>query len=44
MLIATKNMSEVNKLKALLSKELDMKDLGVVKKILGTEICRDRAL
>ena len=35
MLIVPKSMSEVNKLKILLSKEFDMKDLGVTKKILG---------
>ncbi|RVW67999.1 Retrovirus-related Pol polyprotein from transposon TNT 1-94 [Vitis vinifera] len=43
MLIATKSMVEVNKLKSLLSKEFDMKDLGASKKILGMEIHRDRA-
>ena len=43
MLIATKSMVEVNKLKSLLSKEFDMKDLGATKKILGMEIHRDRA-
>ncbi|KAL6316845.1 hypothetical protein AAG906_022515 [Vitis piasezkii] len=35
-------MIEVNKLKSLLSKEFDMKDLGAAKKILGMEIHRDR--
>ena len=43
MLIAAKSMSEVNKLKILLSKEFDMKDLGVAKKILGMKIRRQRA-
>ena len=43
MLIAAKSMSEVNKLKTLLNKEFDMKDLGSAKKILGMEIRRDRA-
>ena len=33
---------EVNKLKVLLSREFDMKDLGAAKKILGMEIRRDR--
>ena len=33
MLIVVKSMSEVNKLKILLSKEFDMKDLGAAKKI-----------
>ena len=40
MLIAAKSMSEVNKLKFLLSREVDMKDLVAAKKILGMEICR----
>ena len=44
MLIVVKSMVEVNKLKSLLSKEFDMKDLGATKKILGMEIHRDRAL
>ncbi|RVW98296.1 Retrovirus-related Pol polyprotein from transposon TNT 1-94 [Vitis vinifera] len=35
-------MVKVNKLKSLLSKEFDMKDLGATKKILGMEIHRDR--
>ena len=43
MLITTKSMVEVNKLKSLLSKEFDMKDLGAAKKILGMEIHKDRA-
>lgn len=34
-------MNEI-KLKALLCKKFDMKDLGVVKKILGMEIREDR--
>jgi hypothetical protein len=42
MLIATKSIIEVNKLKVLLSREFDMKDLGVAKKILGMEIYKDR--
>ena len=44
MLIIAKSMSEVNKLKILLSREFDMKDLGTTKKILGMEICKDRTL
>ena len=44
MLITTKSMSEVNKLKILLSREFDMNDLGAAKKIIGMEICRERAL
>ena len=43
MLIAAKSMIKVNKLKSLLSKEFNMKDLGATKKILGMEIHRDRA-
>ena len=42
MLIATKSMCEVNRLKSLLHKEFEMKDLGAAKKILGIEIRRDR--
>lgn len=42
MLIATKRKVEINKIKDLLSKEFDMKDLGIARKILGMEICRDR--
>ena len=44
MLNDAKSMSEVNKLKILLSREFDVKDLGTTKKIFGMEICRDRAL
>ena len=43
MLIVTKSMVKVNKLKSLLSKEFDMKDLGAAKKILGMEIHKNRA-
>ena len=42
MLIAAKSMRKVDKLKTLLHKEFDMKDLGTAKKILGMEIRRDR--
>nr|GMD09354.1 Retrovirus-related Pol polyprotein from transposon TNT 1-94 [Ipomoea batatas] len=42
MLIASPNMSLVEKLKSQLSNEFGMKDLGVAKKILGMEIHRDR--
>ena len=41
-LITEKEISEVNKLKEKLSKEFEMKDLGVAKKILGMEIQRNR--
>ena len=42
MLIAAKDKSEIAKLKAQLSKEFEMKDLGAAKKILGIKIIRDR--
>jgi hypothetical protein len=42
MLIATKSMFEIKRLKSLLSDEFEMKDLGVAKKIIGMEIHRDR--
>lgn len=43
MLIASKSMSEVEKLKAELSSEFEMKDLGTARKILGMDIFRDRS-
>src|SRR3954451_14136078 len=42
MLIAAKSMKDTTTLKAQLSSEFDMKDLGPAKKILGMEIKRDR--
>ncbi|KAG8489499.1 hypothetical protein CXB51_017516 [Gossypium anomalum] len=42
MLIAAKDKGEIRKVKAQLSKESEMKDLGPAKKILGMEILRDR--
>lgn len=42
MLIAAKSMKEITTLKAQLSSEFEMKDLGPAKKILGMEIKRDR--
>jgi hypothetical protein len=42
MLIAAKSMCEVDRLKSLLYKEFEMKDLGAAKKILDIEIRRDR--
>jgi hypothetical protein len=42
MLIASKSRVEIDKLKAQLSKEFEMKDLGEAKKILRIEINRDR--
>jgi len=42
MLIATRNKTHIQKLKAQLKKEFDMKNLREAKKILGMEITRDR--
>ena len=42
MLIAAKSKKEIITLKAQLSSEFEMKDLGAAKKILGMEIKRDR--
>jgi hypothetical protein len=42
MLIAAKSKIDIANLKAQLSSEFEMKDLGVAKKILGMEISRDR--
>eukprot|EP00253_Pinus_taeda_P008627 PITA_08627 len=42
MIIARKSMEEINRLKAQLSRTIDMKDLGAAKHILGMEIHRDR--
>jgi hypothetical protein len=42
MLTAAKSMKEITILKAQLSSEFEMKDLGRAKKILGMEIKRDR--
>ena len=42
LLIAAKSICEINRLKSLLHKDFEMKDLGVVKKILGMEIRRDK--
>jgi len=41
-LIAAKNKTHVQKLKAQLKKEFDMKDLGEAKMILGMEISQDK--
>ena len=43
MLIACKSRKVVQDLKASLSREFEMKDLGPARKILGMEIFRDRA-
>ncbi|KAG8499930.1 hypothetical protein CXB51_006489 [Gossypium anomalum] len=42
MLIAAKDKVEIRKVKAQLSEEFEIKDLGPAKKILGMEILRDR--
>jgi DNA-binding transcriptional regulator YiaG len=42
MLIATRSMLEVKRLKSLLSDEFEMKDLGAAKKIQGMEIHMER--
>ena len=42
MLIAARNKAHIQKLKTQLKKELNMKDLGEVKKILSMKITRDR--
>ena len=41
MLIASKSMEEISRLKAQLSRKFEMKDLGAEKHILGMEIHRD---
>ena len=43
MLIAAKNKTHVQKLKAHLKKKFDMKDLREAKKILGMKITRDKS-
>ena len=42
MLIATKSKEEIRIVKEQLNNELEMKDLGATKKILGMKIMRDR--
>lgn len=44
MLIDTKRMSQIDFLKKQLGEELEMKDLGATKKILGMEITLDRSV
>jgi hypothetical protein len=41
-LVARKNMVEINRLKAQLARAFDMKDLGEAKQILGMDIHRDK--
>ncbi|KAH9670481.1 hypothetical protein KPL70_017006 [Citrus sinensis] len=43
MLLATKDKSEIKKLKDLLNVEFEMKDLGCAKSILGMDIMRNKA-
>jgi len=43
MLIVARNKTHVQKLKAQLKKEFDMKDLEKIKKILGMEITQTEA-
>ncbi|CAA7059282.1 unnamed protein product [Microthlaspi erraticum] len=42
MLLAAKSMSEVNKLKEVMSLEFEMKDMGAASRILGIDIKRNR--
>jgi hypothetical protein len=44
LLISSKNIFEVNNLKNQLSGELEMKDLGRIKNILGMETHRDQSV
>jgi hypothetical protein len=41
MILARKNITETNRLKAQMDRTFDMKDLGAAKQILGMEIFRD---
>eukprot|EP00253_Pinus_taeda_P010898 PITA_10898 len=43
MLLASKSIEEINRLKAQMARTFDMKDLGVAKQILGMEILRDKS-
>lgn len=43
MLVAAKDMKEISRLKDILSREFEMKDLGAAKRILGIDIIRDRS-
>ena len=42
MLLASKSIEEINKLKTQMARTFDMKDLGAARQILGVEIFRDR--
>ena len=41
MLVASKSMVEINRLKTQVARTFDMKDLGELKQMLGMEIHRD---
>eukprot|EP00253_Pinus_taeda_P032276 PITA_32276 len=43
MLLASKSIVEINKLKAQMARTFDMKDLGAARQIFGMEIFRDRS-
>ena len=43
MLLIGPNMKIINGIKTILSREFDMKDLGIARRILGIEIERDRS-
>lgn len=42
MLLASKDMNEINMLKQQLSEEIEMKDMGAASKILGIDIQRNK--
>jgi hypothetical protein len=41
MILASKSITEINRLKAQIARTFDMKDLGAARRILGMEIFRD---
>eukprot|EP00253_Pinus_taeda_P017565 PITA_17565 len=43
MLLASKSIEEINRLKAQMARTFDMKDLGAARQILGMEIFKDRS-
>ena len=43
MLLASKSIDEINRLKTQMARTFDMKDLGAARQILGMEIFRDRS-
>ena len=43
MLLASKSITEINRLKAQMARTFDMKDLGAARQILGMDIFRDRS-